>query len=64
MSGDDGSALVQQLPKPRAVREQIAENRSEYDVLNRLLRLVEFAAERTTRKPVRDRGDESGVARA
>lgn len=53
MSEHERRSLVQCLPQPQAVREQIAENRSEYDLLNRLLRLVEFAAKRTAR-PLRN----------
>ena len=40
--------LLKEIPRPRVIRKHIAANCRERDVLTRLLRVSEYAAERLT----------------
>ena len=46
MTDDVHDPLVTAIPRPRVIRERIAAMRRERDVLSRLLRVSEYAAER------------------
>jgi len=55
--------LVTAIPRPRIIRQRIAELRQEREVLSRLLRVSEFAAERLD-APADNRRGESEVSHA
>ena len=64
MTDDVHDQLVTAIPRPRVIRERIAAMRRERDVLSRLLKVSEYAAERLATDVTDDaaHSDESEVS--
>lgn len=50
--------VIDAIPSPRTVREQLAKNRREHDVLTKLLKVAEFASEQLRSTPVANERDQ------